>query len=271
MHEVVVQGGARIRVRELRAGSSARTAILIHALAMDGTMWAAAAQGLQTTARIVAIDVRGHGESSKTPGPYTTGQMAQDLHDVANRLGIDRFVLGGCSMGGTIAQAFAGRWSDRLNGLLLVDTTAWYGPDARQAWASRAERALQNGLASMQEFQLERWFSSGFKRDRPDVVSEALARFLSNDVQAYAFACGMLGSADERATLSAYRGPATIMVGEFDQATPLSAAEQLADLLPGSRLVTIPGARHFTPYEAPDVIARELDRLLLDSNEGENT
>jgi 3-oxoadipate enol-lactonase len=83
----------------------------------------------------------------------------------------------------------------------LVDTTAWYGPDAPRQWEERAQRALEQGLRSLVDFQVTRWFSERFRKDSPEAVQRAVATFLTNDVQAYAASCRMLGAADLRAVL----------------------------------------------------------------------
>lgn len=170
-------------------------------------------------------------------------------------------------MGGTVAQAFAGQWPGRVRGLLLVDTTSWYGPKAAETWEARAARAVEWGFASMIGFQRERWFSPEFLASHPEVLAEAVAIFGRNDSNAYASTCRMLGAADERRRISKYRGPATIIVGEHDYATPPDMAADLAARIQGSKLTVLPRVRHFTPYEVPGVIAAELDALLIPNEE----
>lgn len=270
--KIEASDGCPIHVRELtRVQAGGPAVLLVHALAMDGTMWQRVADAMAVPARVFAIDCRGHGQSGKSAGPYATELFAMDVHDVAEALGLHSFVLGGCSMGGTVAQAFAGLWPDRLEGLLLVDTTAWYGPGAIEAWEARAARALGEGLGAMIDFQRERWFSPAFIERHPEVLQEAIEVFLRNDPRAYAETCRMLGHADERHGLASYAGPARIVVGEHDHATPPAMAADLAARIPGSKVQVIPHARHFTPYEAPRDIAAALDALLTPTTVEEKT
>jgi 3-oxoadipate enol-lactonase len=265
---VTAKDGCPIAIRELRpAAKSAPVVMLVHALAMDGSMWRRVAEALKAPARVLAIDCRGHGQSGKPAGPYTTQLFAEDLRDAADALGVNSMVLGGCSMGGLVAQAFAGTWPERVNGLLLVDTTAWYGASAIEAWEGRAKQALEKGLASMLGFQRERWFSPEFLAAHPEVLAEAVSIFERNDPQAYASTCRMLSTADERERISRYRGPATVLAGEHDYATPPAMAADIAGRIPGARLAVMPRVRHFTPYEVPGAIAVELDALLTTTNE----
>src|SRR3546814_9671243 len=75
-------------------------------------------------------------------------------------------------MGGTVTLAFASRHPQRVTGLGLIDTTAWYGPDAPTAWEQRGEKARAEGLASLTAFQKTRWFSEQFLHDNPALVAE---------------------------------------------------------------------------------------------------
>jgi 3-oxoadipate enol-lactonase len=264
MTKVKADDGCALAIRELRPADSesAPVVMLVHALAMDGSMWQRVADALREPARVLAIDCRGHGQSGKPPGPYSTKRFAQDVRQAADALGVDSMLLGGCSMGGLVAQAFAGAWPERLHGLVLVDTTAWYGANAAEAWAARATQALEKGFASLLEFQRERWFSPEFLAANPEVLAEAVAIFERNDAQAYANTCRMLGAADERDEIAKYKGPAAVFVGEHDLATPPAMAADIAARIPGARLTVMPEARHFTPYEVPAAIAAEIDALL---------
>jgi 3-oxoadipate enol-lactonase len=171
-------------------------------------------------------------------------------------------VIAGASMGGCVALQFAATHSERARGLGLIDTTAWYGPSARQNWEERADRALQSGLKGMVEFQVTRWFSDGFRGRHPDVVNRCVETFVRNDVQAFAATCRMLGAFDGRTLLARLRVPTAIVVGEEDYATPPAMAEALHRAIAGSTLTAILGARHLTPVEQPDVVAHQLIRLL---------
>jgi len=252
--------GCLLAVRQLKAAprADAPVLLLLHALAMDGSMWAAVADELPGHLHVYAMDCRGHGMSGKPRGPYTIERLARDTAMAISGLGRESVHLAGCSMGGTVAIGTAARFRRRVASLALVDTTASYGPGAPAAWNERACKAEAQGMASLVPFQSERWFSEEFRQARPEVLHASISVFLANDVAAYAASCRMLGDADERRGLANYHGPAVVMVGEHDYATPAAMAQALADALPAARLVTIPGARHYTPLERPDIVAHYL-------------
>jgi 3-oxoadipate enol-lactonase len=76
----------------------------------------------------------------------------------------------------------------------------------------------------------------------------------------------MLGAADLRAALPSMTMPTAIVVGEEDYATPVAMAEAMHQGIAGSTLMVLKGARHLTPLEAPDAIARELHALIERAN-----
>ncbi|GAA4336582.1 alpha/beta fold hydrolase [Pigmentiphaga soli] len=255
--EVRTDDGVQLAVRVLREGAAAaRPVLFIHALAMDGRMWERVAAVLDVPGTLYAIDCRGHGASGRPPAPFTTERFARDAANVLDAVGAPIAHLVGCSMGGTVALAFAGRFPGRLASLTAIDSTAWYGPEAAGAWEDRARRGLADGLASLVEFQVARWFSPGFAQANPDIVEQAVATFVRNDPECYAAACRMLGTADERGLLGAYAGPAAFVVGEDDYATPPAMSREAAGFIAGARVTVLPGCRHYTPLEAPEQVGR---------------
>lgn len=254
--------GTQIEYDLHRGAAGAPRLVLVHSLAMDRGVWDDVIASLGTTVEILAFDCRGHGGSTHAPGPYTVERFADDLAELLDAVGWPRAFVAGMSMGGSVTLGFATRYPDRIAGLGLIDTTAWYGPQASKNWDERAAKAETDGLASMLAFQETRWFSDAFRARRPDVVARAGATFAANDLASYAATCRMLGSFDLREAVARVRTPVEIVVGEEDFATPPEMARALAALIPDSHLEIIAGARHSTAVEVPEVIATMLRRLV---------
>jgi 3-oxoadipate enol-lactonase len=235
---------------------------LIHSLALDRSIWNDVAAKLAGRAEILTYDCRGHGQSDRPSGPFTTELFASDLAELLDELGWPSAVVAGCSMGGCVAQAFAGMNPSRVSALGLIDTTAWYGEDAPKKWRERAAAARSKGLSGMVEFQVSRWFSDGFRAAHPDLVKQMTDVFLANDLECYAATCVMLGDADLRPVLPSLRMPVAVIVGDEDYATPVAMARHLHEAIPGSTLAILPGGRHLTPVECPDQITAELLGLM---------
>jgi 3-oxoadipate enol-lactonase len=249
------------RLRPSRKSGAPRLA-LVHSLALDMSIWDGVAERLTDHAEILTYDCRGHGNSGRIASHFTTDLFARDLAELLDHLGWDSASVAGCSMGGCVSQAFAGRYPARAKALGLVDTTAWYGSDAPKNWRERAEIARTKGLSGMVDFQVTRWFSDKFRAKHPDTAIKMSQVFRANNVDCYAATCIMLGEADLRPFLASLGMPAAVIVGDEDYATPVSMAQNLHESIQGSMLSIIPGGRHLTPVECPDLIAEQLLALL---------
>src|ERR1700736_1443093 len=189
MPEVVPQGvfkisdGCSIAFR-LRAAPNDRAPriVLIHSLALDGSIWDGVAARLADQASILTYDCRGHGKLDRRAGSFKMELSARVLAELLNHVGWPAATVAGCSMGGCVAQAFAGLYPSRVTTLGLIDTTAWYGEAAASNWSERAETARSKGLKGMVQFQATRWFGYRFRTSHPEIVKAMGEIFLANDL-----------------------------------------------------------------------------------------
>ena len=246
-----------------RSGSPARPRIaLIHSLALDRSFWNGVVPLLTPHADVLTFDCRGHGQSAKVKMTYTAELFAGDLAGLLDHVNWPNAVIAGCSMGGCVAQAFAGVYPDRAKALAVIDSTAWYGPSAPKDWRERAATAATKGLAALSAFQATRWVSDGFREAHPEVVRAHMDVFLANDVDCYRATCEMLGDADLRHYQASMRMPVSVIVGEEDYAAPVAMSEQIQKAVPGATLSVLSNVRHLTPIECPAVIAEKILELL---------
>jgi 3-oxoadipate enol-lactonase len=248
----------------VRAGAipAAPKLVMIHSLALDRSVWDGVVERLDNVADILTYDCRGHGLSDRRPRAYTAELFAGDLAELLDHVGWEQATIAGCSMGGCVALAFGGLTPQRTSALGLIDTTAWYGPNAAANFKERADAARAKGMAALFDFQSTRWFSDEFRARHPDVLKRTLDVFVASDVECYAATCQLLGEVDTRAHLANFRMPVAIVVGEEDYATPVAMAKELHAAIPRSTLTIVPGAHHLTPIEFPDIVASELRALI---------
>jgi 3-oxoadipate enol-lactonase len=235
---------------------------LVHSLALDRSIWDGVIAALGGDVDVLTYDCRGHGASSKPPGPYTTELFARDLRDLLASIGWTSSFIAGASMGGSVTLQFVASFPGMVEGLALFDTTAWYGPDAPASWHERGRKALEDGLASLIAFQQTRWFSDAFRANHPEVGEHFAQVFVQNDLAAYAATCDMLGNFDLRSNLPAIDVPVEIAVGEEDYATPPDMARALHAGIAGSHLTIVPSARHLTPIEIPELVAATIKTVI---------
>jgi 3-oxoadipate enol-lactonase len=245
------------------AESSIRPRIaLIHSLALDQSVWDGVVPLLSEHADVLAYDCRGHGKSGRPKMKFTPELFAADLAGLLDHVRWPSITLAGCSMGGCIAQAFAGVYPDRVQALALIDTTAWYGPTAPKDWRERAATAASKGFQALSAFQATRWVSDAFREAHPEVIRPNMDVFLANDADCYTSTCEMLGDADLRHYQAGLRMPTRVIVGEEDYATPVAMSEQIQQAMPDATLSVLRKVRHLTPMECPDVIAEEILALM---------
>ena len=243
--------------------------VLIHSLALDTSFWNGVVQNLGPDFEILTYDCRGHGQSERRAGAYTTRLFADDLAAILDHCAWPAAVVAGCSMGGCITQAFAAAYPHRAQALGLIDTTAWYGPTAPADWSQRAAKAAESGFPGMIPFQATRWFSEKFCAERPDIIKATEPVFLANDMACYQATCKMMGELDLRSSLGSFRMPVSVVVGEEDYATPVAMSQAIHSAVPGSSLQVIKGGRHLTPIQCPQEISgflRDLARRTTTTN-----
>lgn len=263
--KVPVGDGTLIHYQRYRHAGEGLPVVLVHSLALDHRFWRLVAPALANKTEVICVDVRGHGQSGKPPGPYSIELFAHDIKELLQALGHQQAVVAGASLGGCVALEFAIGHPEMTAGLGLIDTTAWYGPTAPDDWSKRADKARSDGLDSMVQFQATRWFSEKFRADHPDEVRQCVETFLANDVRAYGEACRALGGFNASAQAAQVGVPTAIVVGADDYAAPVAMSRQLHEAIRGSTLTVIPDACHLTPVETPRVIITTLERLLDDA------
>ena len=116
-----------LRLHHLDWGNaSAPPVVCVHGYTSSAQAFNVLARRLPDRFQIIAPDVRGHGESAWSPaGEYQFTDLVSDLAEFVDQLGLVRFTLIGTSMGGIIAMAYAGAYSERLLCLVINDI----GPD----------------------------------------------------------------------------------------------------------------------------------------------
>ncbi len=239
--------------------------VLLHAFPLGLFMWDPQCETLSPARRVVRFDARGFGGSDLPDGPLTMERIADDAAALMDTLGIERAVVGGCSMGGYAAFAFARRHPHRLAGLVLQDTKA--GADTDEAKRNRltlARRVLEEGSAAAADAFLPRLLGKTTQRERPELATQLRAQILATRPEAIAAALhGLAAREDSHATLGTVRVPTLVLVGEEDVLTPPEEAEAIARGIPGARLARIPRAGHLANLENPPALDEPL-RVFLD-------
>ena len=238
--------------------AAAPVLVLLHSLGTSGHVWDAQARALAGPFRVVRPDLRGHGLTEVTAGPYGIAGLAADVLAVLDALGIGQAHVGGLSIGGLVAQGVAHQAPGRVASLILCSTALALPP--AQGWRDRAALVRAGGIAAVGDAVMARWVTPGFMGDAAAVGLRQM--LLRTAPDGYAGAAEAIAGADLSADTAGLRLPALVLVGDRDEATPPASARALCDALGGS-LVVLPGAAHIPTVEAADGVTAAIRGFLL--------
>jgi 3-oxoadipate enol-lactonase len=242
--------GPRHQIAYRRAGSGPPL-VLLHPLALSGAVWGAFAGRLAGSFDVIAADARGHGASGWDGQRFGIDDLGDDVAALLDGLGLDAAHLVGMSMGGSTAVSFAGRYPGRVTGMVLADTTAWYGEDAPRTWEDRAVGVLTKPREQQVPFQADRWFTEAYRQRNPAEVNRVVGIFLRTDSLAHAQACRALGTMDSRGLLGRITARTLVLTGEEDYATPPAMGAAIADGVRDGEARVLPALRHLSLVEDP--------------------
>ncbi|KGM31409.1 alpha/beta fold hydrolase, partial [Inquilinus limosus] len=152
-----------------------------------------------------------------------------------------------------IALGLARLRPELVGRLILCDTAHRIG--TAETWQQRIAAVEANGVASIAEATMERWFSAEFRARQPDLVAAARNMLSRTPVDGYIRACAALRDGDLTAAAKGVAVPTLCLCGTADIATTPELVRSLAALIPDARYEDIPGAGHIPCVEAPDVLA----------------
>ena len=269
-HDVSV---GQLRFRYLDWGTKGlRPILFLHGGALTAHTWDLCCLALRDEFHCVALDQRGHGDTDWAPdADYSIGAQREDIRGFADRLGFDRFVLVGQSMGAINGLAFAVTHPERLSALVMIDA----GPEVRRRGSSRI-REFVNGGAKPETLEeiIERALAFNPRRDR-QILRRSLMhnlrqqpdgswswkydrrRFQRLDHDTHLAERRRL--ADDLANVTC---PALVVRGAESDVFHQDDAERLAQNFPNGRQITIAQAGHTVQGDNPKDLVAALREFL---------
>jgi pimeloyl-ACP methyl ester carboxylesterase len=260
--------GVRIHYRDEGTGPPL---VLIHANFGSLLSWDDWIPELADRHRVLRFDMTGHGLTGPDPtGDYRLERSVELTERFVDALGLGRFVIGGTSIGGTVAMHYAARHPERVERLILLSPGALEGRRVQQTGGRlpRAADVLRYVTPrALAEFMLksrfgdpsrvtdelvDRWYDMWLREGQRPAILARLRTYSSADL--------------ERVTRSV-RMPTLILWGEKNPQAPVEQAEELRRMLvyaPDVRVMTYPGVGHMAADEAGARIARDV-RAWLDT------
>ena len=235
--------------------------VLIHCLGQSHRFWDVLAP-LGDTYELISYSLPGHGDAPLPGHQYGVPELTAQLRAAALREGLTRFHLMGISLGGSIAQHFAGTCPDMVDRLVLADCTPRYIDEARANWPVRAAKARAEGVSSLIPMLMPIFFTKGsLEANGPD-VRHVRETFEACSGEAYGLACEALATVDAREQAQRITAPTLILLGSNESQPFKDAAVWMNQNIRDSRVMEVPVAGHASVRERPEFVMAALRRFL---------
>lgn len=228
--------------------------VLLHAFPLNRKMWAPQVEALSATRRVITPDYPGFGSSPRPCAQPDMRYYAEGVRHLLDRLGLDRVILGGLSMGGYVAFACLGLFPERISALILANTRPDPDPeDAKEARREMARRVAEEGVEILPKIQMERLLAPDTLENDGQVVEFVRDLILESSPDGVVAALGaMRDRPDSTDLLGKINVPTLVIGGEGDTLSTPDVMGEMAAKIPGSSHHTLPKAGHLSNLEAPE-------------------
>jgi 3-oxoadipate enol-lactonase len=236
--------------------------VLIHGLGADHRLFDGPVKDcLLEDHQVLAMDLRGHGKSTRAGKFYSTELFARDVEAMMEALGIRSAVVIGISMGGAVAMKLAARESRRVSRLVLIDTWARCDEAARACfdeWIAASGHDEQ----VLRRIVLIRTATVQFVDANPDFVALFNQTWPSVSGRAFVKSCLACAEHDATGELGKIRAETLVMTGSRDILVPPIHGRQVTSGIGQASFRVIKGGGHVPWLDEPDAFVRTLRRFL---------
>jgi 3-oxoadipate enol-lactonase len=237
--------GARV-ARPADAPVGSTTLVFVHGVGSTAAIWDTQLTAFGNELPCVAIDLRGNGVCpDPDPSLITRAGFGDDVLAVLAELGVDRFTLVGCSLGGVVALELYPRTGSRFDAIVTLGSFARY-PDGERV-ADGIVAAVRDAR-SMPVFAQRRAAQLGLP---PERMAETIEQMACKSVACYIASTKATWTGDYTGMLSSIVVPAMVAYGERDPVVPLPLSEQLAAGIPSASLAAVAAAGHVANADNP--------------------
>jgi pimeloyl-ACP methyl ester carboxylesterase len=228
--------------------------VLIHGIGGDSTEWSEVTPQMSKEVRCIAVDLRGHGKSEKPDMPYTQDMFADDVAALLDNLKIGKAYICGISMGGFVAEKMALNHPEKVDGLILIDTTSRMPAKTIQVGGAWAKAFAERGLQGYIDAEIKDIFHPIFARRHKDAIKRFADSMKTRDFktstrvqQGYMKSPPVLDKDIKKINV-----PTLIIHGREDEVVPFEEAELIHKEIQNSQIAILPFAGHGALMERPD-------------------
>jgi 3-oxoadipate enol-lactonase len=235
--------------------------VLSSSIATTLSMWDAQIPEVSKHFRVLRYDTRGHGASSAPAGAYSIDRLGRDVIELLDALGISRAHFCGLSLGGVIGQWLGIHAPDRIDRLILCNTSSFLGP--ADQWDRQIAAVLQaRDLSKTADMFLGNWFPPHMLIEKQSIIESFRAMVLATNPRGLAGCFAAIRDLDLRRTIALIPRPTLVIAGQYDTVTLASHSDLIAATVPGSKLVVLP-AVHLSNIEYPEEFLSAVLTFLL--------
>ena len=243
---------------------NAETIIFLHGFPLNKSIWDRQADALKNKYRVIAYDIRGHGNSEAGIDEFFIELFVNDLVQLMNALKIDKAVLCGLSMGGYIALSAIEKYPHRFEALVLSDTQCMADtPEAKEKRLKTIGHIKEKGVENYADESLKMLFApESFITNKEEIIS--VKEMIINTSKQSLFNT-LIALSERKETCSSLQDievPVLIMAGKEDKITPPDVARMMHEKIQNSALNIIEHAGHLANMENPDEFNYQLEHFL---------
>jgi 3-oxoadipate enol-lactonase len=224
--------------------------VLIPAIGCPKEFWDPVIAELESSYRLIALEPRGVGDSDVPAKPFDMDDLSDDVAELIRAVGGGKAIVGGCSMGGQIAQGVGVKAPELLHGIFISNTGYLRNDKIREVMESRA-LAAEKGMPGAIWTTLDRWFSAEYQRAHPEHVALAYDWLINADPIVHAWSWRAIKGLPYAERLKSLKVPALAIAGTNDQSSGPAEVEAMAKALPNCAYRECRGSGHLSPIEQP--------------------
>jgi len=212
------------------AEGKGKTIVLLHGFLESSTIWKNVVSAFKETHQIIAIDLLGHGKTEKLGYIHSMETMAETVHAVLSELKVEKASIIGHSMGGYVALAFAEKFPQRLEKLVLLNSSTVADSEKRKENRDRAKRLVKQNKQAFISMAIKNLFTdenrNALRTEINALVEEAVQlpeEYIIASVE------GLKNRKDRTEILQQYSGEKIIIAGKNDPVVPFKEIEAIAE------------------------------------------
>lgn len=223
-----------------------RTVVFAHSLGADQSIWDDVIAALPRGYGVLTYDLRGHGLSEGVSASIE--DLAKELSQLVDALGLTDVLFCGISIGGMIGQVLCAKRPDVVRGAVFCNTAARIGTP--EGWAARIDAVERRGLAGTADAIIGNWFGPDYAA-RTERLALHRAMLSRTEDAGYLAACLALRDADVTDHAAEITVPVRCVGGRHDKSVPVERMEAMTAAIPNASLTILEDVGHLVCLEAP--------------------